>query len=38
MAQHPMNKYDVVENTGSCTSVMNSLVLLFKTVKDVLKS
>jgi len=33
MAQHPMNKYDVVEDTRSCASVMNSLVLLFKTVK-----
>lgn len=33
MAQHPMNKYNVVEDTGSCASVMNSLVSLFKTAK-----
>lgn len=34
MAQHPMNKYDVVEGTGSSASVMNSLVLMFKTLEE----
>lgn len=26
MAQHPMNKYDVAEDTGNCAIVANSLV------------
>lgn len=38
MAQHPMNKYDVAEDTGNCAIVANSLVSLFRTVKHIWKS
>lgn len=38
MSQYPMNRYDVLEGTGSYASVMNSLVSLFKALEEFWRS